>query len=177
MSGVLNRNTWSRPATLPTKMNVLIQQYLWEYIVAYCLNVLSICFTSFNAIHQKNKKHHHNKRHGSTTCFRRQPSSRILWVKCNFADTTIEEQFCHFSSDYCRQQQKWQIAQQQGFETEQKCASWPDDQWPMISSKPVLSTKYLQRIYLNKIALDKLTICVQQLCWFRPRLSHCAKEI
>ena len=42
-------------------MNVLIQQYLWEYIVAYCLNVLSISITSFNAIHQKNKKHHHDK--------------------------------------------------------------------------------------------------------------------
>ena len=156
-------------------MNVLIQQYLWEYIVAYCLNVLSISFTSFNAIHQKNKKHHHDKRHGSTTCFRRQPSSRILWVKCNFADTTIEEtilplQLRLLSSAAkvtdCSTARFWKWAKM-----------WPDDQWPMISSKPVLSTKYLQRIYLNKIALDKITICVQQLCWFRPRLSHCAKEI
>ena len=53
----------------------------------YCpyLSLLSMQFI------KKNKKHHHDKRHGSTTCFRRQPPSRILWVKCNFADTTIEE--------------------------------------------------------------------------------------
>ena len=48
-------------------------------------------FTSFNAIHQNTKKYHHDERYGWTTCFRRQPSSRILWIKCNFADTTIEE--------------------------------------------------------------------------------------
>ena len=156
-------------------MNVLIQQYLWEYIVAYCLNVLSISLyiTSFNAIHQKkNKKHHHDKRHGSTTCFRRQPSSRILWVKCNFADTTIEETILPLQLRLLSSAAKVTDCWTARFWNWAKMCPWPDDQWPMISSKPVISTKYLQRI-----ALDKITICVQQLCWFRPRLSHCAKEI
>ena len=157
-------------------MNVLIQQYLWEYIVAYCLNVLSISFTSFNAIHQKNKKHHHDKRHGSTTCFRRQPSSRILWVKCNFADTTIEETILPLQLRLLLSAAKVTDCSTARFWNWAKMClmTW----WPMTNDiLQACPFQYLQRIYLNKIALDKITICVQQLCWFRPRLSHCAKEI
>ena len=48
-------------------------------------------FHFFQCNSSKDKNHHHDERYGWTTCFRRQPSSRIMWVKCNFADTTIEE--------------------------------------------------------------------------------------